>query len=83
MAAKSEPGIYLGQDRVHNAPAVMLLRTGKRVITKDVRFINDRFAHLRAYSDSQEEVDAVLDGDIGLGVSEQSPVLDKVQSQGW
>ena len=38
----------------------------KCAYTKDVRFINDRFAHLRAIGDGQEQVDAVLDGDADL-----------------
>jgi hypothetical protein len=73
MAAKSEPGIYIGHDQEHNAPAVILLRTGKVVFTKDVRFINDRFAHLRAFQAGEEEVEAVLDGDEPLLHSEEYP----------
>jgi hypothetical protein len=84
MAAKSEPGIYLGHDRDHNAPAVLLLRTGKKVISKDVRFVNDRFTHMRAFNGSQEDVDAVLDGEMEPMPSEQRPddTPDAIQAQG-
>ena len=73
MAAKSEPGIYLGHDREHNVPVVLLLRTGKKVISKDVRFLNDRFTHMRAFNGDQEDIDAVLDGEMEPMSMEPSP----------
>ena len=62
MAAKSEPGIYLGHSEETNAPTVLMLRTGKRVVTRDVRFLNSSFAHMRALKEGDDEVAAVLDG---------------------
>ena len=85
MAAKSEPGIYLGHDREHNAPAVLILRTGKKVVSKDVRFVNDRFTHMRAFNGTQDEVDAVLDGEMEPPPLELRPddaETESMQAQG-
>jgi hypothetical protein len=62
MAAKSEPGIYLGHSEEANAPLVLILRTGKAVVSRDVRFFNDRFSHMRAYRMGPEQIEALLDG---------------------
>jgi hypothetical protein len=62
MAAKSEPGIYLGHSDDTNAATVLVLRTGKKVVTRDVKFINGSFAHMRAMRAGSDAVAAVLDG---------------------
>src|SRR6185312_8722488 len=62
MAAKSEPGIYLGHSEERNLPIVLMLRSGKLVATRDVRFLNNRFSHMQAYRKGQEEMDAIVDG---------------------
>ena len=54
--------IYLGQDEQHNSPLLLLLRTKKRVIARDVKFLNGSFAHMKAYVDGDEALEAVLDG---------------------
>jgi hypothetical protein len=62
LAAKAEPGIYLGHDEAHSAARVLLLRTMKEAITRDVRFKTESFSHMRALRAGKQEVDAVLDG---------------------
>ena len=74
MAAKSEPGIYLGHDERHNCGIVLLLRTGKKVVSKDLRFFNDRFTHMRAYKEGREAMEAAADGALE---SDDSPDYDE------
>jgi len=62
MAAKSEPGIYLGHSEERNTSLVLMLRSGKLLATRDVRFLNGRFSHMQAYRKGQEEMDAIVDG---------------------
>ena len=62
MAAKSEPGIYLGHDAQYNSPTVLLLRTNKAVTTRNVRFLNNRFTHMRAFVQGREAMEAAADG---------------------
>ncbi len=76
MAAKSEPGIYLGHSEETNAPTVLMLRTGKRVVTRDVRFLNSSFAHMRALKAGDDAVAAVLDGTSDLLASEADSAED-------
>lgn len=62
FAAKSEPGIYLGHSDETSAATVLIMRTGKCVVTKDVKVHDGRFEHLRALEAGEDEVAAVLDG---------------------
>ena len=66
LAAKAEPGIYLGHDEAHSAARVLVLRTMKEVISRDVRFKTESFAHMRAFRAGSEEIGAVLDGSADL-----------------
>ena len=56
MAPKSEPGIYLGHTEEHNAALVLLVRTGKRVVTRDLKFCNRSFEHMKAYKAGEKEI---------------------------
>ena len=47
---KAEPGIYLGHSGKGNCPQVLMLRSGKIVLSKDVHFREGSFLHLRALS---------------------------------
>ena len=62
MAPKSEPAIYLGQSMEESGSIALILRTMKRVVTRDIKFNNASFVHMRAMTTGQAEVDAVLDG---------------------
>jgi len=46
LAAKAEPGIYLGHDEAHSAARVLVLRTMKEAISRDVKFKTESFAHM-------------------------------------
>jgi transposase InsO family protein len=61
MSAKSEPAIYLGHCEGVSAANVLLLSTGKRVVSRDVRFLST-FKHMAALKAGKEEVEALLDG---------------------
>lgn len=47
FSTKAEPGIYLGHDSRLNCARVRLARSGKIVLSKDVRFREGSFTHLR------------------------------------
>jgi transposase InsO family protein len=64
MAAKSEPGIYLGHDERYNCATVLMLRTGKKVHSRDVRYFNDRFTHMRAYKQGREAMEEAADNSV-------------------
>ena len=83
MSAKAEPAIYLGHDQEHNAPLVLLLSTGKLAVSRDIKFLNGSFSHMRAFLAGEEAVGAVLDA-----AGDQPPedysgeIPDGFQSQG-
>jgi hypothetical protein len=59
FSAKAEPGIYLGHDSRSNCSRVLMLTSGKFILTKDVRFREGSFSHLRALQqDRADEVEA-------------------------
>jgi hypothetical protein len=62
VAAEAEPGVYLGHNEGQQASLVLLLRTGKCIVTNGVVFVNDRFTHMRAVA-SEGGVDAVDESD--------------------
>ena len=64
MAAKSEPGIYLGHSERYNCANVLMLRTRKVVQSRDVRFFNNRFSYMKAYKRGTEAMMAILDGEL-------------------
>ena len=66
LAAKAEPGIYLGHDEAHSAARVLVLRTMKEAISRDVKFKTESFAHMRALRSGSEEIGAILDGSADL-----------------
>ena len=68
MGAKSEPAIYLGHDEGTSAASVMLLRSRKIVVSRDVKFLNGSFRHMRALRRGEDDIDALLDGDDDLGL---------------
>jgi hypothetical protein len=62
---KAEPGIYFGHSSRQNCPMVLMLRSGKMILSKDVHFREGSFVHLRAkVAGRSEEVESVdlLDG---------------------
>ena len=83
MAAKSEPGIYLGHREDLKASVVWILRTGKRVHTRDIRYHDGRFRHMRALVLGDEEIEAVLDGSSELlgPLGDSDPEPDGLQTQ--
>ena len=84
MAAKSEPGIYLGHSEDRNTANVWILRTGKRVATRDVRYHDGRFLHMRALVAGDDGVAAILDGSSELLESEEDSGAEpeRMQAQG-
>lgn len=53
LSRKSEPCIYLGHDGRQNCPRVLLLRSGKIVLSKDVTFREGSFLHARAHAEGR------------------------------
>jgi len=85
MAAKSEPGIYLGHTEEHGCASVLLLSTGKKVNSRDVKFRNTKFVHMRALCTGPEAVAAVLDGTSGDtedSLEDLDDSSDKLPAQG-
>ena len=80
VAADAEPGVYLGHNEDQKASLVMLLRTGKCVVTNGVVFVNDRFTHLRAVA-SEGGVDAVDESDHHWITEEDSSETHRDSSQ--
>jgi len=48
FSRKAVPAVYLGHDARQNCPQVLILRSGKIVLSKDVHFREGSFKHLRA-----------------------------------
>jgi hypothetical protein len=65
LSRKAEPGIYLGHDGRQNCPRVLLLRSGKTVLSKDVTFREGSFLHLRAHAEGRGDQVDVIDADAG------------------
>jgi hypothetical protein len=61
LSRKAEPGIYLGHDGRQNCPRVLLLRSGKTVLSKDVTFREGSFLHSRAYAEGRGDQVEVTD----------------------
>jgi len=80
LSAKSEPGIYLGHDEEQNAARVLVLRTKKNVISRDVKFHTESFAHLSAYKRGEDAIAAVLDGSASL--PDPDRMSDRMPAQG-
>jgi len=59
--AKTEPGVYLGHDDAQNCPVVLLLKTGKIVRSKDVRFPKQtKFSHAAALRGGPSAIDRAV-----------------------
>jgi hypothetical protein len=61
MAPKSQPGIYVGHGTEY--PVVLMLNTGKKVETRDVKYYNDDFSHMRALVKGDDAVRRILESD--------------------
>ena len=60
FGSKAEPAIYLGHSPRQNCPIVLLVRSGKTILSKDVTFREGSFKHLRAVQAGRpEDVEAV------------------------
>jgi transposase InsO family protein len=57
---KMEPCIYLGHDDVQNCAVVLDLRTQKLLVTRDVEYRETSFAHARALSAGDDQVNDLL-----------------------
>jgi hypothetical protein len=85
MAAKAEPAIYLGHDPTYNAPLVLLLSNKKLTTTRDIKFLNGSFSHMRALVAGEDAIAAILDGAGDSFVSEEDSsgsMPDGFQAQG-
>ena len=73
MAAKSEPGIYLGHSEGVAGCTVFMLSNGKRVVSRDVKVNDGRFSHMRALVGGEDAISSLLEGsDLATG-SERVP----------
>ena len=63
LAAKVEPGIYLGHDEAQNAATIYVLRTRKVIISRDVTYRSSSFMHMRAVRLGEEQVADILSGE--------------------
>jgi len=65
FSRKAVPAVYLGHDARLNCPQVLILRSGKIVLSKDVHFREGSFEHLQALSQGRgDQVSAqVSDGE--------------------
>jgi len=61
LDTKAQPCIYLGHDEQQNAAWVLLLETNKVIVSRDVKYRNDCFAHLQALQRGEEALRAMLD----------------------
>jgi len=61
LDTKAQPCIYLGHDEQQNAAWVLLLETNKVIVSRDVKYRNDCFAHLHALQRGEEALRAMLD----------------------
>ena len=69
--AKMEPGVYLGHDDAQNCPIVLLIRTGKVIRTKDVKYPKQpTFQHAAALRNGQAAIDLALSLPCSLSESE-------------
>jgi hypothetical protein len=77
LSRKAEPCIYLGHDGRQNCPRVLLLRSGKVVLSKDVTFREGSFLHARAHAEGRghelESIDPSAVITASGDVIEQSP----------
>ena len=60
--AKVEPAVYLGHATTRHCSQVLLLRTGKIKMTRDVTFRMDSFAHILAWRQGRKEVERIVCG---------------------
>jgi len=83
MSAKAEPAIYLGHDYEHNAPMALVLSTGKYAVTRDIKFVNNSFTHMRALVAGEDAIATVLNA-AGDEISEDlsGSMPDGLQAQG-
>jgi len=61
MSAKSIPAIYLGHKDGVAAATVLVLHTGKRIVSRDVRFLNGSFKHIAALKAGDEAIAEIDD----------------------
>jgi hypothetical protein len=81
MAAKAEPAIYLGHDDAQNSARVLILRNKKIVVSRDVKFLPERFEHMRAYRLGDSEVGALLDGRLLEDANLQPILVDESEDR--
>jgi len=62
LDTKAQPCIYLGHCETQNAAKVLQLDTNKLIVTRDVRYRNDKFANMRALQRGPDAVRELLDG---------------------
>jgi len=79
MSAKSAPAIYLGHSDGAAAANVLLLHSMKRVVSRDVRFLNNSFRHMAALKGGEDAV-AALEEQL-LGEQQQEPHSSSISGQ--
>ena len=78
LSRKAEPGIYLGHDGRQNCPRVLLLRSGKTVLSKDVTFREGSFLHSRAYAEGRGDQVEVTNVDVSdTDSAEPKPAMNE------
>jgi hypothetical protein len=82
LAPKMEPCIYLGHDAVQNCAVVYVLRTQKRLLTRDVTYRSGSFAHGAALAAGDDSVQVILGGDHENCASESASEMDEATPQG-
>jgi hypothetical protein len=61
LDTKAQPCIYLGHDEHQNAARVLLLETNKVIVSRDIKYRNDRFAHLHALQRGEDALRDMMD----------------------
>jgi hypothetical protein len=74
FSRKAEPGIYLGHDGRQNCPRVLLLRSGKSVLSKDVILREGSFSHSHAHANGRGDEVILKDLDDTHDVAEAESI---------
>ena len=61
---KAEPGVYLGHDSGQNCARVLVVRSGKVVLSRDVHFREGSYMHARALWERREDQIEPIDLDV-------------------
>jgi len=82
FSRKAEPAVYLGHDSRQNCPRLLLLRSGKIVLSKDVHFREGSFKHVRAVKERREsEVPAYVEEDQGDDTAGEEAAFDATATE--